>query len=53
MASLSSGSLSEWLTAQQTGAVRFVLVGIGLMCLVRFRPQGLFGKSTRMKTNVS
>lgn len=28
----------------QGGQVRFILVGIGLMCLVIFRPQGIFGK---------
>lgn len=28
----------------QGGQIRFILVGIGLMCLVIFRPQGIFGK---------
>jgi branched-chain amino acid transport system permease protein len=29
--------------ANQAGNVRFMLVGLGLMLLLIFRPQGLFG----------
>ena len=30
-------------TANQVGPVRFMLVGLGLMLLLIFRPQGIFG----------
>lgn len=32
------------LTTVQTGPIRFIIVGIALMLLVIFRPQGIFGK---------
>jgi neutral amino acid transport system permease protein len=38
-----SGALS-WLGPQQVSAARFVLLGAGLMLLVMYRPDGLFGK---------
>jgi neutral amino acid transport system permease protein len=34
---------SSILTADQVGQVRFMLVGLGLMLLMIFRPQGVFG----------
>ena len=32
------------LTTTQTGPIRFIVVGVALMLLVIFRPQGIFGK---------
>jgi ABC-type branched-subunit amino acid transport system permease subunit len=32
------------LTTTQTGPIRFIIVGVALMLLVIFRPQGIFGK---------
>ena len=37
------GPFPGWLTGTQIGQVRFVLVGAGLMLLMIFRPQGIFG----------
>jgi branched-chain amino acid transport system permease protein len=34
---------SSIMTVNQVGAVRFMLVGLGLMLLLIFRPQGIFG----------
>ena len=39
-AATSSNSI---LTTTQVGAVRLMLVGLGLMLLMIFRPQGIFG----------
>jgi neutral amino acid transport system permease protein len=36
------------LAAAETGAVRFALVGLGLMLLMIFRPQGIFGDREEM-----
>lgn len=33
----------SWMDTTQIGQVRLVLVGVGLACLVIFRPQGIFG----------
>jgi neutral amino acid transport system permease protein len=42
---ISSGAIPEWLlTSQQVAAVRFVVVGLMLMGLMVWRPQGMFGK---------
>jgi branched-chain amino acid transport system permease protein len=56
--SLSDGLLSlavqnHWLpiTAIQQGPIRFIIVGIALMLLVIFRPQGIFGKKKEMVFN--
>ncbi|MEY3345714.1 MAG: hypothetical protein RLZZ581_508 [Actinomycetota bacterium] len=39
-----AGFIPEWLIgANQVGQVRFMLVGLGLMLLMIFRPQGIFG----------
>ena len=39
-----SGVIPGWLMdTQQVGAVRFMLVGLGLILLMVFRPQGIFG----------
>jgi branched-chain amino acid transport system permease protein len=41
---ISSGIIPEGLlTATDVAAIRFVLVGLGLMLLLVFRPQGIFG----------
>jgi branched-chain amino acid transport system permease protein len=54
MAQLSSGILVSSLSGQVTASVRFVLVGVGLMCLVTFRPQGLFWRGgSKAKSNAS
>jgi neutral amino acid transport system permease protein len=34
------------------GAVRFTLVGLGLMLLMAFRPQGIFGDKREMQLDV-
>jgi len=34
------------LSSVQQGPIRFIIVGIALMLLVIFRPQGIFGKKT-------
>ncbi|HSL57739.1 MAG TPA: branched-chain amino acid ABC transporter permease [Acidimicrobiales bacterium] len=42
---IESGVIPDWLlTSQQLGAVRFALVGLLLMLLMIWRPQGMFGK---------
>jgi branched-chain amino acid transport system permease protein len=42
---IQSGVIPDWLlTSQQLGAVRFALVGLLLMLLMIWRPQGIFGK---------
>lgn len=42
---IESGVIPDWLlTSQQLGAVRFALVGLLLMVLMIWRPQGIFGK---------
>jgi neutral amino acid transport system permease protein len=39
-----AGYIPTWLmTETQAGAVQYILVGLGLMFLLIFRPQGLFG----------
>jgi branched-chain amino acid transport system permease protein len=40
------------MSSTQTGQVRFILVGIGLMLLVIFRPQGIFGNKKELSFNV-
>jgi branched-chain amino acid transport system permease protein len=41
---ISNGVIPEGLlTATDVAAIRFVLVGLGLMLLLVFRPQGIFG----------
>lgn len=34
----------SWVTGQTIGAIRYILVGLGLMLLMIFRPQGIFGR---------
>jgi ABC-type branched-subunit amino acid transport system permease subunit len=33
----------DFLTSQQSSTIRFILVGVGLMLIVIYRPQGIFG----------
>jgi neutral amino acid transport system permease protein len=41
---VAAGAIPSWLmTDIQAGSVRFMLVGLGLMLLVIYRPQGIFG----------
>lgn len=41
---VSAGYIPEWLIGvNQVGQVRFMLMGLGLMLLMIFRPQGIFG----------
>jgi branched-chain amino acid transport system permease protein len=41
---VNTGYIPTWLMdGVQTGQVRFMLVGLGLMLLMIFRPQGIFG----------
>ncbi|MFG6403987.1 MULTISPECIES: branched-chain amino acid ABC transporter permease [unclassified Microbacterium] len=41
-----------FMTTTQAGQVRFIIVGIGLMLLVIFRPQGIFGNKKELSFNV-
>ena len=44
-----NGHIPEWLmTGTQVGQVRFMLIGLGLILLAAFRPQGLFGNKEEM-----
>lgn len=41
---VAAGYVPEWLIGvNQVGQIRFMLVGVGLMLLMIFRPQGIFG----------
>ncbi|WP_433794278.1 branched-chain amino acid ABC transporter permease [Actinoplanes sp. CA-252034] len=41
---IDAGYIPDWLmTKTQAGAVQYILVGLGLMLLLIFRPQGIFG----------
>lgn len=47
------GYVPAWLGATEAvGAIRFSLVGLGLMLLMIFRPQGIFGKRREMRLDV-
>jgi branched-chain amino acid transport system permease protein len=41
-----------FLTTDQIGPVRFILIGLGLIALVVFRPQGIFGNKKELQFNV-
>ena len=41
-----------FLSTDQIGPVRFILIGLGLMALVVFRPQGIFGNKKELQFNV-
>jgi branched-chain amino acid transport system permease protein len=38
-----SAGVITFITSTQVGQIRFMLVGLGLMMLMIFRPQGIFG----------
>ncbi|MDE2386653.1 MAG: branched-chain amino acid ABC transporter permease [Actinomycetales bacterium] len=40
-----------FLTAPQVGQIRFLLIGLALMLLVIFRPQGIFGNKKELQFN--
>jgi neutral amino acid transport system permease protein len=40
---IDAGYNPSWFTSSDVGAVRFMLVGLALMALMIFRPQGIFG----------
>ncbi|GAA4598627.1 branched-chain amino acid ABC transporter permease [Planotetraspora phitsanulokensis] len=43
-----AGVFGTAVTVTQVGSVRFILVGLGLMLLLIFRPQGIFGDKREM-----
>jgi len=47
-----AGYMPDWFGADALGAVRFLVVGIGLMLLMIFRPQGMFGDRRELALNV-
>ena len=48
----SAGLTPDWFGAEGVGATRFLAVGIGLMLLMIFRPQGIFGDRRELALNV-
>ena len=40
-----------FLSDPQVGQIRFILIGLALMLLVIFRPQGIFGNKREMQFN--
>ncbi|WP_296648494.1 branched-chain amino acid ABC transporter permease [Rhodoluna sp.] len=48
---VSIGAL-PFLSDPQVGQIRFILIGLSLMLLVIFRPQGIFGNKREMQFNV-
>jgi neutral amino acid transport system permease protein len=51
LAGLLNIGLLPFLTLPQIGQIRFVLIGLALMLLVIFRPQGMFGNKKEMRFN--
>ena len=50
---VSAGYIPEWLMdGVQVGQMRFILMGLGLMLLMVFRPQGIFGDRREMALDV-
>ena len=49
-AGVDSGVIT-FITQNQIGGIRFMLVGLGLMLLVIFRPQGIFGNKKELYFN--
>jgi neutral amino acid transport system permease protein len=46
-------AVPSWLiTTQQAGSVRYIVVGIGLMLLLIYRPQGIFGDKREVMLDV-
>ena len=48
MPALVDAGILPFMTANQAGMVRFILVGVGLMLLVVFMPQGIMGNKKEM-----
>ena len=48
MPALVDAGVLPFMTANQAGMVRFILVGVGLMLLVIFMPQGILGNKKEM-----
>lgn len=44
---IESGAVT-WLTTVQAGQLRYILVGVALMLLMIFRPQGVFGNKKEL-----
>lgn len=51
MGGLVDAGLLPFLTAPQVGQIRFLLIGLALMLLVIFRPQGIFGNKKELQFN--
>ncbi|MEN9288370.1 MAG: hypothetical protein RLZ88_1040 [Actinomycetota bacterium] len=51
MSGLVDAGLLPFLTAPQVGQIRFLLIGLALMLLVIFRPQGIFGNKKELQFN--
>jgi neutral amino acid transport system permease protein len=49
---LRDSGILGFLSSTQAGQIRFILVGIGLVLLVIFRPQGIFGNKKELSFNV-
>lgn len=50
---VSAGYIPDWLMdGVQVGQMRFILMGLGLMLLMVFRPQGIFGDRREMALDV-
>jgi neutral amino acid transport system permease protein len=50
---INNDAVPSWLiTTTQAGSIRFILVGIGLMLLPIFRPQGIFGDKREVMLDV-
>lgn len=47
-----AGLTPDWFGSEAVGASRFLAVGIGLMLLMIFRPQGIFGNRQELALNV-
>jgi neutral amino acid transport system permease protein len=47
-ATAGSNPLISFIDNQDVGAIRFILVGVGLVLLMVFRPQGIFGKRSEV-----
>jgi ABC-type branched-subunit amino acid transport system permease subunit len=49
---MSNDLIPSWLMNQnQVGSVRFILVGVALMLLMIYRPQGIFGDKKELALN--
>ena len=49
---LSSDKYVNWMNGQQTSQFAFIVVGVALMLLVIFRPQGILGDKRELRFNV-